>query len=334
MALTNAQYDELMRSYDNQIALDYEIRNAHIQEVEGKIPRILEIRKEIADVGYQAAMDKLSGSYSEANAQALSHKLKALDQERTKLLVQAGYPADYMDLQYKCPDCKDTGFIGNQRCHCFKQATINIVYQQSHITESIKKDSFDNFFLDYYSAEIDPAINKSPLQSAEQALKTMTELAKDYKNNKKNIYLYGPTGTGKTLLANCLTRALLDQGISVIYLTAFNLFDIASKKTFDHDLDANEDYDALFDCEVLIIDDLGSEQTNKFHRSLVFQLVNERIVRNRSTIITSNLSIGDIKDLYGERVFSRITSNYALIKLFGDDIRLTKTLNKHQSHTF
>ena len=89
MALTNAQYDELMRSYDNQIALDYEIRNAHIQEVEGKIPRILEIRKEIADVGYQAAMDKLSGSYSEANAQALSHKLEALDQERTKLLVQA-----------------------------------------------------------------------------------------------------------------------------------------------------------------------------------------------------------------------------------------------------
>ena len=140
----------------------------------------------------------------------------------------------------------------------------------------------------------------------------------------KNLLFYGDTGVGKTFLSNCVAKELLDQGYSVIYFTAFQFFDILSKGVFQKDTDAIAAHQNIYDCDLLIIDDLGTEFANAFTSSQLFLCVNERILRNKSTIISTNLNMSDLAEMYSERVPSRITSNYTVIKLFGDDIRILK----------
>ena len=135
---------------------------------------------------------------------------------------------------------------------------------------------------------------------------------------------YGNTGVGKTFLSNCVAKDLLDSGHSVIYFTAFQLFDILSKGVFEKDSDAIAAHQNIFDCDLLIIDDLGTELSNSFTTSQLFLCVNERILRHRSTIISTNLNLAQVADIYSERTLSRISDSYTIIKLFGDDIRIKK----------
>jgi DNA replication protein DnaC len=151
----------------------------------------------------------------------------------------------------------------------------------------------------------------------------------DFDNKPKNLFFYGDTGVGKTFLSNCVAKELLEQGKSVIYFTAFQLFDILSKGVFERDADAIAAHQNIFDCDLLIIDDLGTEFANSFTTSQLFLCVNERILRNKSTIISTNLDMNQIVDIYSERTLSRIISNYSIIKLFGDDIRIKKRRTPH-----
>ena len=139
-----------------------------------------------------------------------------------------------------------------------------------------------------------------------------------------NLFLYGDTGTGKTFLSNCIAKELLDTGHSVIYFTAFQLFDILEKNKFQKDSKAEASMQHMFDCDLLIVDDLGTELANTFTVSQLFLCLNERILRKKATIISTNLGIDQLSTIYSERIFSRIVSSYTMIKLFGDDIRLQK----------
>ena len=147
-----------------------------------------------------------------------------------------------------------------------------------------------------------------------------------FDNKPKNLFLYGNTGVGKTFLSNCVAKELLERGYSVIYFTAFQLFDILSKGIFDRDADAIAAHQNIFECDLLIIDDLGTEFSNSFTTSQLFLCINERLLRQKSTIISTNLNLNQMIDMYSERTWSRISSNYSLIKLFGDDIRIQKKL--------
>ena len=142
-----------------------------------------------------------------------------------------------------------------------------------------------------------------------------------------NLYFFGDTGIGKTFLSNCIAKELLDSGHSVIYFTAFQLFDILSKGVFEKDADAIATHQNIFDCDLLIIDDLGTELSNSFTTSQLFLCLNERILRQKSTIISTNLNMNQVADIYSERVLSRISNSYTIIKLFGDDIRLKKRIH-------
>ena len=140
------------------------------------------------------------------------------------------------------------------------------------------------------------------------------------------ILLYGDTGVGKTFLSHCVAKELIERSFAVIYFTASQLFDIFAKKQFEKDADVKLDYDHIYDCDLLIIDDLGTEFTNSFTSSQLFICLNERILRRKSTLISTNLSLDDIRKLYSERVFSRISSSYTVLRLIGDDIRIQKKL--------
>ena len=138
--------------------------------------------------------------------------------------------------------------------------------------------------------------------------------------------MYGDTGVGKTFLSHCIAKELLEQSYSVIYFTASQLFDILAKNTFDKDADAGLVHDHILDCDLLIIDDLGTEFANSFTTSQLFICLNERILRKKSTLISTNLALEDIRNIYSERIFSRITSTYTVLRMTGDDIRIQKKL--------
>lgn len=323
MPLSNSQYDEILRKYDARQLHNQHTLESRIQDAYEKLPELKEIDDAIASCSVAQARRLLDGDKA-----ALSSLRKQLDTYRIKkadLLQKHGFPADYLQPIYSCPDCKDTGYIGFKPCHCFKQAAIDLVYTQSNLKEILQKENFDTFSFDYYSKEdINPTTGLSSLDTARDAVLKCHNFIEHFNNTFSNLYFYGDTGIGKTFLSNCVAKELMDQGYSVIYFTAFQLFDILSKGTFQKDSDAIAAHQNIFDCDLLIIDDLGTELTNSFTTSQLFLCLNERILRKKSTIISTNLGMNQLAGIYSERILSRISSHYVLIKLFGADIRILK----------
>lgn len=327
MALTNSQYDHLMRIYE-QKQLDNENRlRKRFQEVYAKIPTLKSMDDSISDLSLSQARKLLDGDTDALDA--LKKELHLLFEEKQQLLKAHGFPDDYLKLQYSCPDCQDTGYSGNQKCHCFKRAIIDLLYTQSNLQEILTKENFDTCSLEYYSCNhIDRLTGRSSLDAMKTALKTCHEFVDTFSDEFRNILLYGDTGVGKTFLSHCIAKELIEQSFSVIYFTASQLFDIFAKSTFEKNKQSDKqfDYEHIYNCDLLIIDDLGTEFSNSFTSSQLFICLNERILRKKSTLISTNLALDDLKNIYSERVFSRITSAYTVLRLTGDDIRIQKKL--------
>ena len=325
MSLRNSQYDALMRYYQK-----LQLRNKHdqderIQEAYREIPRLAQIDRDIAAVSLKKA--RLLLGESEEQDFDLANQIRLLSNERRHLLLSHGYPEDYLKMQYTCPICQDTGYVGNEKCICFRKAISDQLYTQSNIRELLEKASFDSFSLDFYPEDM---INESTGLSARRMAESARNRAKDFVRNFdhsfENLFFYGDTGVGKTFLSYCIAKELLDTTHSVIYYSAFDLFDAFARKTFSNSEESQGENDYILDCDLLIIDDLGTELTNSFVASQFFLCINERILRKKSTIISTNLTLGSFMETYSERVFSRVSSNYTMIKLIGRDIRIQKKL--------
>ena len=239
------------------------------------------------------------------------------------MLVSAGYPADYLEPVYTCPDCKDTGYIEGdnglrKKCHCFHQQELDILYEQSHIRDMIASENFSNLSYEYYQGE--------DLTHFRKCVDVCHNFVQNFKQDYHNLFFYGTVGTGKSFLSGCIASELLQSGHSVIYFSASGLFDTLARYTFDTRVKEalSGFYEDIYNCDLLIIDDLGTEMTNTFVASQLFSCLNERHLRQKATIISTNLSLEELRDRYSDRVFSRITSHYDLCKLTGPDIRMCK----------
>ena len=328
MALTNAQYDEIMRGYQSRQLHNRHLTQERLEKAYARLPELKSINESIASLSVEAARKKLEGDTQ--GYLVLKEQIENCKKEKQHFLSNAGFSADYFEPVYTCPHCKDTGYVNGEKCSCFKQQIINVVYSQSNIREILKRENFSTFSYEYYSDEKrDPVTGLSALDTVEHAVRKCREFIDDFDNKPKNLLFYGDTGVGKTFLSNCVANELLEKGYSVIYFTAFQLFDILSKGVFSRDADAIAAHQNIFDCDLLIIDDLGTETSNSFTTSQLFLCVNERILRQKSTIISTNLDLIELKNDYSERTVSRISSNYTVFKLFGDDIRFQKK-TRHQ----
>ena len=327
MALNNTQYDEIIRQYNAKQIRNQHIVESRIEEVYAKNPRLQEIDDTISSCSVAKAKQLLEGDASALTE--LKKQIAELKEEKSALLHSLGYDESYFIPPYDCVDCKDTGYIGNERCHCFKQAAIDLVYTQSNIKTILRVENFEHFSYDYFSEQlIDPASGLSSRAIMQDAVKESHHFIDTFDETFENLFFYGDTGVGKTFLSNCIAKELLDSGHSVIYFTAFGLFDIFQKNVFEKDSDALLAHQNIFNCDLLIIDDLGTEMSNSFTTSQFFLCLNERLLRKKSTIISTNLSMNQLAETYSERTFSRVFSNYNMIKLYGDDIRIKKKLNQ------
>ena len=315
MALNNSQYDEIFRSYDaKQLKAQHQLEERTKAAYE-RSPELKALDASIAEISVASARRLLDGDSSALTE--LKAELKNLRTRKKALMKELSLPENYFEPVYECPDCKDTGYIDGKPCHCFKQQAIDLIYTQSNIKDILARENFSTLSL----------TGLTSLATAKAAVARCHEFVDQFDTTFANLYFFGDTGIGKTFLSNCIAKELLDSGHSVIYFTAFQLFDILSKGVFEKDADAIATHQNIFDCDLLIIDDLGTELSNSFTTSQLFLCLNERILRQKSTIISTNLNMNQVADIYSERVLSRISNSYTIIKLFGDDIRLKKRIH-------
>lgn len=327
MTLTNSQYDSIIRDYNRRQAAHRHLLEERMREVRRALPRVKEIDDEIASASVACARQMLLGD-RDTLAQ-LKERIAALSAERVRVLNEGGYPADYLEMTYDCTDCRDTGYLDGKKCHCFKQAEIDLLYTQSNLKDILEKENFHTFSFDYYSDQIkEEGSGVSSLERIRQAVDVCRRFVRDFDTAPANLFLYGDTGVGKTFLSHCVAKELLDSTHSVVYFSAQELFETFAKDRFGKSDGTNGIAGAIYSCDLLIIDDLGTELTNSFVNSELFCCINERLANKKATIISTNLSLKMFADLYSERIFSRISSNYKMLKLFGRDIRLLKKMGK------
>lgn len=324
MALTRSQYDEIMRDYERRRITHHRELEERTKELYARYPRLEEISHLISSISVRTAKQLLLSD----NPDSMSYykeELANLRAEKSHILKMSGYPENYLEQIYDCYDCKDTGYLSNGgKCHCLKKREINVLYLQSNIQDIIKTENFDTFSYKYYSNEyIDSATGKSALVNMRNVVAICKDFIQNFSSDFSNMYIYGETGVGKTFLTNCIAKELMNKSHSVIYLSAVQLFDILAEEAFSRDNEENRTEDILT-CDLLIIDDLGTELSNNFTISALFNCLNERLLRKHSTIISSNLSFVEVQDKYSDRLFSRILGNYKLLKIYGEDIRLKK----------
>ena len=360
MGITNEQYDAIMRDYKRtQMAHARELQE-HRQEIYEKFPEYLKLEESVASTGASLARDLLNhrqtdltpemvgqfpassspegGLSSRADRKAIDAARRKMDahvirtaRKKEAFLTANGYPKDYLEMHYTCPDCKDTGYIGTEKCHCFRKAVTLLLYRQSNLMESPGEEEFRDFQTDYYSDQItDDATGLTHRQMAERARDTCLQFAHTFGKGAGNLFLYGDTGLGKTFLSRCIAHTLIRNGYSVLYFSAYRLFELSADLAFGREEGETPASIGrhIFSCDLLIIDDLGTEMTNSFVATQLFAILNERALQNKSTVISTNLSLTAFARIYSERIFSRISSSYTMLKLAGEDIRIQKKLRR------
>lgn len=325
MALSNSQYDAIMREYGRQQIENHHKLEERRKEIYARLPVVRQLEAEIAERSVACAKKLLEGDKSVLDR--LKEDLRDLREQKALIIRAAGYPDDYLELHYRCSDCRDTGLIDGRKCHCFLQAQMKLLHAQSNLEDVLERENFKALSYEYYDdTEILPQLGITNAAYMRRVVAGCREFVRDFDKKHDNLLFTGSTGVGKTFLTNCIARELMDDFHSVIYLTASDLFDVFSRNKFDYDNaeDMKDMYRFILDCDLLIIDDLGTELNNSFTSSQLFYCINERMNMSRSTIISTNLTLARLRDSYTDRVTSRIMSGYRIIPLYGGDIRLLK----------
>ena len=321
MALSNSQFESIIKEYERTRDYNRHLLETRRKQVYDTVPGYQELDESVSSLSVSTAKMMLSGD--DTSLSRLKDKLNDIARKRIELLTTNGFSADYLEPIYNCAHCRDTGYLTDSnglrdKCRCFRQQELSIRYAQSNIQDMILRENFSTLSYEYYQDE--------DLQHFKAAVDLSKEFAENFKESNSNLFFYGTVGTGKSFLSGCIARELLQAGYSVIYFSASGMFERLARYSFNsrakEDLqDFSED---LYGCDLLIIDDLGTELTNNFVTSQLFSCLNERGLRQKATIISTNLSLEELRDRYSDRIFSRITSNFILCKLTGPDIRILR----------
>lgn len=294
------------------------------QELYAKLPRLKEIDDEMVNLGIRITKAVLMDEENrEKLLEDLHKKQTDLKIEKAEILTANKYPKDYLQMKYSCKKCKDTGYVGSERCNCLMQKLIAHQYKQFKLSHRIVKENFENFNINYYSNEpIDGG--RSPRENMQHIFMECIKYTKDFEQHNKNLLFIGRPGLGKTFLCNSIAKDLLDMGKIVIYQSAPDLVDLVRKYKFDFDNEeaGDEALKDIYVCDLLIIDDLGTELGTQFSGLVIYNILNKRLLENKKMIISTNLDVDEIIKTYSERISSRIFGNFLMYEFFGEDIRL------------
>ncbi|MBQ7500379.1 MAG: ATP-binding protein [Clostridia bacterium] len=252
-----------------------------------------------------------------------------IQQDRKKCLTHYGYPEDYTDPKYDCPKCSDTGYVGITMCSCLKTALIKESFASSGLGSLLETQTFENFSFDYYKYD----------GKAYDNIRSIYDYCRDYAGDfsldrkMDNLILIGDTGLGKTHISTAIAKVVIEKGFDVLYRTAIDMFSDFENDRFNrryNDTDEPQS-DKYFTAELLIIDDLGTELTNQFTVSTLYNLINKRVIAGRPMIINTNLNVQKLKEKYENRVTSRILGEFKPLMFIGKDVRAQKIAKKYEN---
>ncbi|MBQ6267804.1 MAG: ATP-binding protein [Clostridia bacterium] len=302
------------------------LQQAHHLTATEKLPEIAAYEAQLAETGLAVVKALSMGKDGESYIAQLSQMNQTVQSCIRALLVQGGFPADYLETPYTCKQCEDTGFVGGYACECRKTLLAELSRQALESVAPSAQCTFDTFSLDYYPLPVDAQLGVSPRKRMAEILDYCRSYAEDFGPDSESLYMHGATGLGKTHLSLAIANTVTAQGYSVIYDSAQNLLAALEREKFGGG--TGERAQELLDCDLLIIDDLGSEFSTSFTVAAVYNLINTRINRQKPVIISTNLTETELEAKYSQRITSRIIGSYVSLLFLGKDIRQIKKYNE------
>ncbi len=303
------------------------------EELYEALPAIEKIDDEISMLAVKNASRIISeGLTPDEAVSSLNSQRDELLSKREALLKEFG-AKDETNPVYNCLKCKDTGYVNGNKCSCymdiFKKVLRSSINGSAELSIDFENDTFDNFSLEWYPKTYNERMQTSPYDNMRSVLAFCKLFCMDFDRKGGNLYFYGSSGTGKTFMTNCIANELIRMNKNVMYQSAYKLFQFMEDYKFGriNVESALSKQESVYNCDLLIIDDLGTEFTTAYTCSVFFDILNTRICNKKSTIISTNLSVANLNEKYTDRISSRIVGNFELMRFLGDDIRIVKKRN-------
>lgn len=329
-----AQDVRIMSAAQRNFQADRERRRTELerrtQEVYRRLPRVESIDRELRGTLAQIMLSAFERDADpEPALRALEEHNLAIQRERAELLVGAGYPYDYLDEKPLCPLCQDSGYLRDgSPCRCLMAYYTREQNRRLSKLLDLGNQSFDTFSFDWYDSDVWPEYGRSPLENMEMIREICGNYAHTFSSRSGNLLFTGAPGLGKTFLSACIAREVSDHGFSVVYDTAAHVFQQFESGKFGrenpYEEDPDREIDRYLNCDLLIMDDLGTEMLTSFVVSAFYRIVNDRLLSRRKTVLSTNLTVEELGKRYGEAVRSRIEGEYRALPFFGRDIRILK----------
>lgn len=298
-----------------------------------RYPRAKEIKRLLASTAIETAKAVLNGADTKQQLILLKNKNLDLQNELSAILKSSGFPEDYLDIRYECPNCNDEGYIDGKMCSCMKRVLRNEAFNKLNELSPLSLCTFDSFSLEYYSTMQIRNNGPSPKKRMEDILKFCKNYALNFNLSSTDLLMQGATGLGKTHLSLAIARDVINKGYGVIYGSTQNIVTKLERERFRYNKE-NVESDSeqyLIDCDLLIFDDLGTEFSTSFSNAAIYNIINSRMMSEKPTIISTNLSLRELEKNYSERFISRIMGNNIRLEFLGNDIRQQKRLKNINS---
>lgn len=324
MGYNQENYRKIREEYEVKPQRARDAANKRAEELHEKFSDVANIDKILSETGVRIFGEAMNGREGlDERIAKLKKENEELRQMRAAILTANGYPADYSSVKYECEKCHDTGFVGTKMCDCMRQRLILAGYESSGIGNLIRTQSFETFDLNKCRQSADQ------YNSIKVVLADSKKFAESFKpGSGQNMLFMGATGLGKTHISTSIAKVVIERGFDVVYDTFQNIMRDLEKDRFNRSESASEQVNRLFGCDLLIIDDLGTELTNQFTISALYNLVNTRINTARSMIINTNLLAEEILARYGDRIYSRLLGQFSAYVFIGRDIRVEEALKR------
>ena len=325
MGYNKDKFKRIREEYETKALLAQRAADARRQELEEKIPGLRELDARLSTFGLRVMKQALEGGNTQQAIKELQEENRKVLEIRRNLLLQYGYPEDYCKPHYECEKCNDSGYVGIQMCACMRRRLTDAAMESSGLGSLMSRQSFANFSLEYYRS------SPEEYERMKQTLSKLQAYAANFSTNgdkpaPSSILLLGGTGLGKTHLSTSVAREVIELGFDVFYNTAVGMISDFEVRRFGNtmalgDADNTERYVA---CDLLILDDLGTEVVNQFTQSCLYYVLNSRLNLNRPTIISTNLKPDELRRTYADRITSRLMGEFLILPFYGTDIRKQK----------
>ena len=321
MGYNQENYRRIRDEYSRKYLAVQEAATKRREEIHAILPGVREIDAQLSNVGLKIMQAAMQGGDYPAALARIEAEAKELERQRAEILVKNGFPADYTEPEYECEACGDTGYVDYKMCACMRKKLILAGYESSGIGTLMQSQSFENFSLDYYKSDrMTYLLMQNNLQRAHEYARSF------HPAKSENLAMFGGTGLGKTHLSTAIARVVIEGGWDVVYVSCVDMFADYEAQRFGNSTGTptGADLSRYTDCDLLIIDDLGTELSNQFTTSCLYGLLNTRLNRHLPVILSTNLETDEFRKRYWDRITSRVLGNFTIMPFKGSDIRRQK----------